>query len=175
MECEKSPDRLVRRKARIAADRGGVSWTDYSTLEAQMASSRPGKPVLGRSASTQEAEGVPDGEVVVTVVRKAFEGGTEQGGTDACVRLVEQDRQVEGRLDARQGLSTGEGRSPAGRPSLPALHATRYRSGCSDCFATRSHERRGSSPDEQFVQVRQERIHARGSTRGPEGRRSDGA
>ncbi len=74
---------------------------DYSTLEAQMASSRPGEPVLERSASTQEAEGVPDGEVVVTVVRKALEGLAEQGGTDARVQLVEQASQVEGWLDAR--------------------------------------------------------------------------
>lgn len=76
---------------------------DSLTLEAprslhEWSQVRSGDLLLGNR------EGVHHGEVVVTVVQ-ALEGLAEQGGTDARVQLVEQAGQVEGGLDARQGLS----------------------------------------------------------------------
>lgn len=74
-------------------------------------------------------KGARHGEVVVTVVREALEGCAEQGGKDARVELVEQACQVEGWLDARQGLKGGRvGRSRCRRPSLHCLYQKTTRS-----------------------------------------------
>lgn len=45
------------------------------------------------------------GEIVRVI--QAFEGRAEQGGIDACVELVQQASQIEGRLNARKGLEPG--------------------------------------------------------------------